>query len=101
MSLDAFDFLIVVFLNTGKYFGKNDGSSGCREPEFYTLSREFIRRHHDTSSTWQKVKLRNLELEIEPFKNGAGFELIAKRLGVPRPTKDRTVLTGDGDPSSR
>src|SRR4029077_942041 len=34
-SLDAFDFLIVAFLNIGKFFGKNDGTSGDREPEFY------------------------------------------------------------------
>ena len=26
VSLDAFDFLIVVFLNIGKFSGKNDGS---------------------------------------------------------------------------
>src|SRR4051812_12835881 len=26
-SLDAFDFLIVVFLNIGKFFGRNDGSA--------------------------------------------------------------------------
>src|SRR5262249_58857146 len=36
-SLDAFDFLIVAFLNIGKFFGKNDGPSGERQPDFYTL----------------------------------------------------------------
>jgi hypothetical protein len=35
VSFDAFDFLIAVFLNIGKFFGKNNGSSGEREPEFY------------------------------------------------------------------
>ena len=59
-SLDAFDFLIVAFLNIGKFFGKNDGTAGEREPEFYTLPRDFIREHHDPTSTWQKVRLRNL-----------------------------------------
>ncbi len=43
VSLDAFDFLIVVFLNIGRFFGKDDGSSGEREPEFFTFPREFIR----------------------------------------------------------
>lgn len=88
-SLDAFDFLMIAFLNIGKFFGRNDGSIGEREPEFYTLSNDFIREHHDVSSTWQKVKLRTLQQEIEPFKNEAGFDLIAERLGVPRPRKER------------
>jgi hypothetical protein len=88
-SLEAFDFLIVTFLNIGKFFGKNDGTSGAREPEFYTLSRDFIREHHDATSSWQKVKLRKLEAEIEPFKDDDGFELIAKALGVHRPIKSR------------
>lgn len=89
-SLEAFDFLIVTFQNIGKFFGNNHGTNGAREPDFFTLSRDFIREHHDATSSWQKVKLRKLEAEIEPFKNELGFELIAKALGVGKPTKVRT-----------
>jgi hypothetical protein len=91
-SIDAFDFLIVVFLNIGKFYGRNDGLTGSNTPEFFTLSRDFIRDHHDGTSTWQKVRLRSLQDEIASFKDEAGFELIAKRLGISRPVRDRGVF---------
>lgn len=88
-SLDAFDYLIVAFLNIGNFFGKNDGSSGATEPVFYTLSRDFIKAHHDSSSSWEKVRLNKLTKEIEPFKNERGFDLIARDLGIQAPRKNR------------
>lgn len=87
VSFDAFDFLIVAFLNIGKFYGRNDGQEGAREPEFFTLPNDFIRRHHNKKSSWQKVRLRHLEEEIRPFAGESGFEQIAKVLGIPKPTK--------------
>ncbi|MBX9718195.1 MAG: hypothetical protein K2X36_05055 [Microbacteriaceae bacterium] len=86
-TLDAFDFLVVAFLNIGKFFSGRDGTTGAREPEFYTLPQDFVRAHHETKTSWHKVRLRGLGAEIERYKNEAGFELIAERLGVPRPTR--------------
>lgn len=88
-SLGAFDFLVVVFLNIGKFYGAHDGTDGAREPEFYTLPNAFIRQHHNTVSSWQKVRLKNLENEIEQYAGEMGFEQIARVLGVPKPRKPK------------
>ena len=69
-SLNAFDFVIVVFLNIGRFSGRNDGSSGSQLPEFYTLHRDFIRTHHDATSSWQKVRLRKLILKQASARRG-------------------------------
>jgi hypothetical protein len=93
-SFDAFDFLVIVFLNIGKFYGKHDGTEGEREIEFYTLPNEFIRKHHNKTSTWQKVRLRALEKEIEAYKNEKGFEQIAKALGISKPVKVKMLGNG-------
>src|SRR5438874_1295792 len=51
-SLDAFDFLIVAFLNIGNFYGRNNGLTGKDKPEFFTLTNEFIRKHHNPSWSW-------------------------------------------------
>jgi hypothetical protein len=91
-SIDAFDFLVIVFLNIGKFSGSRDGSKGAQAPEFYTLPQEFIRTHHHSSSSWQKVRLWGLDEELKPYKNELGFELVAGALGVQRPMKIRRTI---------
>ncbi|MCX4170808.1 MULTISPECIES: hypothetical protein [Paraburkholderia] len=86
-SIDAFDFLIVAFLNVGYYLqkAKNNASiDGARDPEFFVLTPEFLREHHQAGS-WEKVRLGGLD--IDTYKNEKGFELIAQALDVPYPSK--------------
>lgn len=86
----AFDFLIIVFLNIGYFSRKKPSIDGARAPEFYTLPRSFIEKHHRVvPSGWEKVHTRNLDLDS--YKDERGFEMIAERLGVPYPS--RAVLS--------
>jgi hypothetical protein len=91
-TLGAFDYLIVVYLNVGYFFGKrkNTPDGGRRDPDFYTLPAAFVRRHHDASSRWEKVNMRGLDLSR--YHNYVGFEQIARALGVRYPEKRAETL---------
>jgi len=78
-----FDFLIVAFLNVGNFYRSR--AAGKQEPEFYTLPTEFIKQHHNKTSSWEKVLLRGLD--IEEYKNERAFELIATALEIPYPSR--------------
>lgn len=83
-SFSAFDYLVIVFLNNGYYYRKRPIIDGFKEPEFYTLPLDFVRSHHSKSgSGWEKVMTKSLDLS--PYKNEKGFEIIAQDLGVPYP----------------
>jgi len=97
-TIDAFDFLIVAFLNVGYYFSKarkHSAQDGACEPEFFTLTPDFIRKHHDPRSSWEKVRTRGLDLSA--FKNELGFELIARSLDIPYPSKAPKELLTPSD----
>jgi hypothetical protein len=96
-SLDAFDFLIVAFLNVGNFTRGRDGTSGERVPEFYTLPREFVTAHHRQYHGWERVSLRGLETEIAPYRDAAGFEFIACALGVSRPSRATAFTVSAAD----
>jgi hypothetical protein len=85
-TFPAFDYLIVVFLNIGYFYRKSKESNGTTEPEFYTLSNEFIRANHRVvESGFDKVPTKSLDLT--KYKNGLGFELIAESLGISYPSR--------------
>lgn len=86
-SFDAFDFLVAAFLNVGTYGRERTGEDAMTPVEFFTLPNEVIREHQNTHSSWQKVLLKKLQTEIEPFRDEGGFELIAEALGMGKPAR--------------
>jgi hypothetical protein len=89
-TFGAFEYLVVVFLNVGNFSRPAKGKSlrdGARAPEFYTLPTSFIREHHSSSSSWEKVRTRGLDMSS--FRDELGFELIAKELNINYPIKLR------------
>jgi len=84
-TFEFFDYIIVVFLNLGYFYCKKPVLEGFRDAEFYTLPRDWIRKHHRiTKSGWQKVHTKG-EM-IDEFKNEKGFEQIARDLGIAYPS---------------
>jgi hypothetical protein len=88
-SFGAFDYLEIAFLNIGNFSRGRGGSEGARDVEFYTLPQEFVKAHHDASSSWQKVRLRGLDAALEPYAGTAGFEQIARDLNIPFPSREQ------------
>ncbi len=88
-SFEAFDYLIVVFLNNGYYYKKRPVLEGFSEPEFYTLPIDFIKRnHHKLASGWERVLTKGIDME--QYKNERGFEIIAADLGITYPGTEDT-----------
>jgi hypothetical protein len=83
-SFGTFEYLIVVFLNNGYYYKNRPIRDGFGEPEFYTLSVEFLKKHHQKAkSGWEKVHTKGADMD--QYKNERGFEIIANDLSIPYP----------------
>jgi hypothetical protein len=90
-TFDAFDYVIVAFLNIGYYYKRLEVRAGFREPEFYTLPRRFVMKHHHPApSGWDRVLLKGLK--IDQYKNEKGFEQIARDLKIPYPSREEAGL---------
>ncbi len=83
----AFDYVVLVFLNIGYFYGGPWGppmGEEKRDPEFYTLPRAFVKKHHyKPKSGFEKVRTKGLDLT--KYEGDIGFEQIAKDLGIPDP----------------
>ena len=87
VSLEAFDFLAVVFMNIGKYYGRHDGSAGEKQAELYMLPTDFVRGHHRADRKVQTLPLTHVYEEIQRYRDERGVELVAEALGVARPVR--------------
>jgi len=85
-SLDAFDYLVVVYLNVGNFYRGEPAPAGATAPEFYTLPVEFVRRNFvKANSGFHKVDIK--KKDIGGFKNEDGFEQIDKDIGNTYPSR--------------
>lgn len=85
-SLEAFDFMIAVFLNIGYFYRKKPTETGLKEPEIYTLPAKLVNELHVDIGGWEKIKTKNINLD--KYKNEKGFELIAKKLNIKYPSRE-------------
>jgi hypothetical protein len=83
-TFGAFDFLVAVSLNVGKFY-RELAAQEHTEPVFYTLPIEFVCQHHDRTTSWERLRLRGLDLKA--YRDHAGFELIAEALEIPYPSR--------------
>jgi len=85
-TFDSFDYLMVVFLNIGYFFTKSARVDGKHDLEIYTIPKKVIEDNHYTPiSGFQKARLGKLDLS--PYKDSIGIELIAKELDVKYPSR--------------
>lgn len=53
-----------MFLNIAYFYKRGITSKdGRKEPEFYTFPIDFIKKHHDKTTSWEKVMTRGLDIE--------------------------------------
>jgi hypothetical protein len=72
--------------NVGHFYRRR-APGAPSQTEFFTLPVEFVREHLDVTSSWEKVHRKPLREPIAHFRDEAGFDQIARRLGVPPPTE--------------
>ncbi len=89
-SVDAFNYLIVVYLNIGYFLRmakRHLLREGEREPKFLTLPSAVVKQYFIEASNWGKVRFKGLDQAR--YEGIAGFELIANDLSIPYPTKGK------------
>jgi hypothetical protein len=87
-TVDAFDFLIVVYLNIGYFLGmakRHPLRAGDSEPELFVLPQAFVASNMSKTSSWGKLRLRGHDLS--PFEGRKGIEQIARKLKISYPVK--------------
>lgn len=85
-TLDRIDFLVLVFLNIGDFYHRphdRPSRDGACEAEFFTFPVAFIRERMRRVN--DELRVETGGLDIDRFRNDAGFELIAAALDIPYP----------------
>jgi hypothetical protein len=83
-TFGSFDYLIIVFLNIGYFYGKSGKDGGKQATEFFTLPRAFIEEHHyRPKSGFQKVLTKSLDLAHLRTNLGSSRSQVISRSHTP------------------
>ena len=86
-TFEQFDYLMVVFLNIGYFFGKSGKENGIQPPEILTVPSKVIKGlHYKPQSGFQKVRMKGVD--VSSYKDEVGLEQIARDLDIPYPKRE-------------
>jgi hypothetical protein len=86
-TLDAFDYLMIVYQNIGCFYRKSRLQEGPAPIEILTLPNAVVERFHERRGKgWEVFYPRGFDLD--PYLNETGIELIARDLRVPYPRRE-------------
>jgi len=87
-TVDAFDYLMVVYLNVGYFLRMAKTHTlreGDRDPQVLVIPASIARTYFAPNTKWGKMRFTGLD--TSPYRGSSGIELIAKDLGIPYPVK--------------
>jgi hypothetical protein len=85
-SVGAFDYLMIVFQNIGSFYRKKRLGELALPVELLTLPRPVVVKNHSRlGKGWEVFYAKGFD--VEPFRNEAGIELVARDLDIPYPKR--------------
>ena len=86
-TLNAFDYLMIVYQNIGFFYRKKHFGEGPKPVQILTLPRAVVEQYHvRRGKGWEVFYPRGFDLE--PFLDETGIELVARDLKIGYPKRE-------------